>query len=96
MGPTQEEAFVKMKRMVSSTTILVNYDVTKSTCVSADGSSYGIEGVLVQDHGGGRLKPVAICWRMLTIAEQRYAQIEKVCLASVWACEKFDRFLCDV
>ena len=87
-GPAQEEAFVKMKMLVASTPILAYYDATKSTCVSADASSYGIGGVLMQDHGGGRRKPVAFCSRMLTPAEQRYAQIEKECFASVWAYEK--------
>ena len=69
-GPAQEEAFVNMKKLVSSTPIFVYYDVAKSTRVSADDSSYGIRGGLVQDHGGGRLKPVAFCSRMLTPAEQ--------------------------
>ena len=53
--------------------------------MNADASSYGIVGVLVQDHGGGRLKPVAFCSRMLTPVEQRYDQIETEWLASVWA-----------
>ena len=80
--------------MVSCSPVLAYYDANKATCVSADASSYGIGRVIMQDQGNGCRKPVGFCSRMSTPTEQRYAQIEKECLASVWACEKFDRFLC--
>ena len=37
----------------------------------------------MQGHGGGRLKPVAFCSRMLITAEQRHAQIENECIANM-------------
>src|SRR4029434_9117862 len=53
----------------------------------------GIGGVLLQLHDKD-WKPVAFCSRRLSEAKTRYAQIEKECLASVWACERFEKYLC--
>ena len=70
--PAQQEAFNKVKELVSSAQTLAYYNVRKPTVVSSDASSYRLGGVLLQDHDG-QLRPVAYCSRTLSSAEQRYA-----------------------
>ena len=91
-GPPQEEAFTKVKEELMQPTVLMTYDPSAPTKISADASSYGLGAVLLQQRNG-EWHPVVYASRAKTEAEQHYAQIEKEALATVWECEKFSLYI---
>ena len=79
-GPSQEEAFVTIKKTLTEPTVFALYDPSAATKISADASSYGIGAVFFQKHQD-HWKPVVYASCTLTETERHYAQIEKEGLA---------------
>jgi len=71
-------------RFSSSTLLGVNEEVT----IECDSREVGLGATLLQDG-----QPVSFASRALTPTGQRYAQIEKECLAIVYACQKFNNYI---
>ena len=84
------KAFRDLKNKLSSERVLALYHSKKGTILSADASSYGLGGVLLQEQSDGKWKPVMYASRSLTSTEQ---QIEKEALGITWASERFKDFL---
>ncbi|KAL7865172.1 hypothetical protein SRHO_G00104190 [Serrasalmus rhombeus] len=83
-----QEAFDRLKSLLSSPPVLAYYDVKEPVTLTCDASCHGLGAACMQN---GR--PVAFASRVLTDTETRYAQIEKELLAVVFACTKFRDYI---
>ena len=82
------DAVEAIKTAVADSPVLHYYDVNEEVTIECDSREVGLGATLLQDG-----KPVSFASRALTPTEQRYAQIEKECLAKVYACQKFNHYI---
>ena len=78
-----EEAFQTIENMITTAPVLKYYDVASETTIQCDASESGLGATLLQNG-----QSVAFASRSLSTAERKYAQIEKECLAIVFACSR--------
>ncbi|XP_032237818.1 uncharacterized protein K02A2.6-like [Nematostella vectensis] len=83
-----QDAFDRIKNLVANHPVLRYYDVSKPVTIQCDSSETGLGAALLQDD-----QQVAFASRTLTPTERGYAQIEKECLAIVFACERFNQYI---
>ena len=83
-----QAAFDTLRDSLSSDSCVGYYDPEKETTVYTDASPVGISAVIIQNTPGKQdHKLISYSSRSLTPPEQRYSQLERECLAIVYACE---------
>ena len=87
-GREQDEAFKKLKKLLTEVGVMAYFDPKKETNVVVDASPCGLGAMIMQQ---GRV----ICYssRALTDVESRYSQTEREMLAVVYGVEKFHIYL---
>ncbi|XP_058876949.1 uncharacterized protein LOC131731694 [Acipenser ruthenus] len=87
-----EAAFQDLRHALLSRPVLKNPDFRKDFILQTDASGVGLGAVLAQDFDGEE-HPIMFLSRKLLPREQRYATIEKECLAIKWAVESLKYYL---
>lgn len=85
----EEKAFLNIKNIIADATKLKYFDPKKPITIQADASSFALGCAILQED-----QPVAYASKMLTSTQKNYAQIEKEMLAIVFACQRFDQYIC--
>ena len=82
------EAFEQVKKLVTSYPVLKYYDMNAEVTLQCDASEKGLGATLLESG-----QQVVFASRTLSKVEQRYAQIEKECLAIVCGRSKFSQYI---
>ena len=87
-----ENAFSKLKQLLTTPPILAFPDFTQPFILQTDASGKAIAGILAQKINGHE-HPISYASRTLNTAETRYPIIEQECLACVWSFKHFRQYL---
>ena len=89
----QSKAFSTSKDLLTSSRLLVHFDLKLSLTLKCDASAYGIGAVLAHRYPDGSERPIGYASRTLSRAEKNYSQIEKEGLACVFDVNKFHSYV---
>ncbi|KAK9736835.1 Reverse transcriptase (RNA-dependent DNA polymerase) [Popillia japonica] len=92
-GQSQQKIFNDIKILLTTVPTLAAYNEHYPTRISTDSSSYGVGGVLKQLQPDSSWRPISYCLKSNSIAEQKYAQIEKEALPIAYTCKRFNQYL---
>ena len=92
-GSSQQQAFAKSKKLLTSDTCLTHFDPTLKLKLACDASSYGLGAVLAHEMPDGTERPIGYVSRTLSKAERNYSQLEKEGLACIFGIKKFHDYL---
>lgn len=90
--PRHEEAFQKLKNIITKAPALTPFDHNKKIILQCDSSKNGIGCCMFQLHDNV-LKLVACSSRVLNDCEQNYSQSEKEMLSIYYATQKFNEYI---
>lgn len=92
-GLEQDDAFKSLKRLLTTSPILVQADYTKPFILRTDASDYALGACLLQGESSNDERPIEYASRLLTSAERNYSTTEREALAVVWAVERFRGYI---
>ena len=87
------QAFEESKQHLTSSAVLVHYDLNKPVVLACDASQYGVGAVLSHIMDDNSEKPIAYASRTMSKTERKYAQIDKEALSIIFGVRKFHQYL---
>ncbi len=88
-----KQSLTEVKKLLIHSPALALFDPGLPVIISTDASAYRLGAVFSQVGAVDQEHTVAFASRTLTLAEQKYSNIEKEALACVWAVEKWRTYL---
>ena len=88
-----QKAFEKVKKLITSDTVLTHYNPDLPVRLICDSSTYGLGAVISHVMENGEERPIAFASRTLSAAEKNYTQVQKEALSIIWSIKKFYSYL---
>ena len=82
------EAFLDIKKCLSTSPVLAHFDPNERLVVACDASPYGVAAVLSHRYASGSERPIAYASRTLSPAEKNYSQNDREALAVMFGVKK--------